>query len=183
MATAEAAAVAPREPSQVREAVARTRLNITCPTYWYPLHAADTQATYVHDINRHLARRGHRVTVVTPGNPSQPREEEFDGVRVVRFPLDIPADLSYRHVAQTRVSWHGRLARLVVMTNYLDAQYRATLKVAEECEADVIHAHWAIPTGPAAVLVARRLGIPSVVTMHGGDVYVNPAQGYDFPTR
>jgi glycosyltransferase involved in cell wall biosynthesis len=47
----------------------------------------------------------------------------------------------------------------------------------------VIHAHWAIPTGPAAVHAARRLGLPSVITMHGGDVYVNPEQGYDFPTR
>jgi glycosyltransferase involved in cell wall biosynthesis len=47
----------------------------------------------------------------------------------------------------------------------------------------VIHAHWAIPTGPAAVLAARKLGVPSVITMHGGDVYVNPEQGYDFPTR
>jgi glycosyltransferase involved in cell wall biosynthesis len=46
-----------------------------------------------------------------------------------------------------------------------------------------VHAHWAIPTGPPAVLAARRLGVPSVITMHGGDVYVNPEQGYDFPTR
>ena len=47
----------------------------------------------------------------------------------------------------------------------------------------MIHAHWAIPTGPAAVMAARKLNLPSVITMHGGDVYVNPEQGYDFPTR
>ena len=44
-------------------------LHIVCPTYWYPQHADDTQATYVHDINRHLVRRGHRVVVVTPQMP------------------------------------------------------------------------------------------------------------------
>jgi glycosyltransferase involved in cell wall biosynthesis len=54
---------------------------------------------------------------------------------------------------------------------------------ARENGADVVHAHWAIPTGPAAVTAARRLRVPSVITMHGGDVYVNPEQGYDFPTR
>jgi glycosyltransferase involved in cell wall biosynthesis len=32
-------------------------------------------------------------------------------------------------------------------------------------------------------MAARKLGIPSIITMHGGDVYVNPEQGYDFPTR
>jgi glycosyltransferase involved in cell wall biosynthesis len=77
----------------------------------------------------------------------------------------------------------GKLARLAVMTEYLEAQYSRTLAAARARQADVIHAHWAIPTGPAALLAARRLQLPSVITMHGGDVYVNPAQGYDFPTR
>ena len=158
-------------------------LRIICPTYWYPQHATDTQATYVHDINRHLARRGHRVTVVTPGNSSMPARESFDGVDVVRFPMELPVDLTYGRVAQTRVNFMGKVARVAVMAHYLEAQYRATVAVARERGADVIHAHWAIPTGPAAVSAARRLGLPSVITMHGGDVYVNPEQGYDFPTR
>ena len=158
-------------------------MRIICPTYWYPQHATDTQATYVHDINRHLVRRGHRVTVVTPGNSSMPARESFDGVEVVRFPMELPVDLTYGRVAQTRVNLMGKVARVAVMAHYLEAQFRATLAVARERGADVIHAHWAIPTGPAAVSAARRLGLPSVITMHGGDVYVNPEQGYDFPTR
>jgi glycosyltransferase involved in cell wall biosynthesis len=158
-------------------------LRIVCPTYWYPQHATDTQATYVHDINRHLVRRGHQVTVVTPGPRSLPSHESFDGVEVVRFPLALPEDLTYGRVAQSRVSVLGKLARLAVMTDYLEAQYSTTLAAARARQADVIHAHWAIPTGPAALLAARRLRLPSVITMHGGDVYVNPEQGYDFPTR
>jgi glycosyltransferase involved in cell wall biosynthesis len=158
-------------------------LRIICPTYWYPQHATDTQATYVHDINRHLVRRGHSVTVVTPGAPSLPKSETFDGVKIVRFPLELPADLTYGRVAQSRVSWLGRFARVAVMAHYLEAQHRAIIAEARENGVDVIHAHWAIPTGPAAVMAARKLEVPSVITMHGGDVYVNPEQGYDFPTR
>jgi glycosyltransferase involved in cell wall biosynthesis len=158
-------------------------LRIICPTYWYPQHAADTQATYVHDINRHLVRRGHHVTVVTPGTPSLPLTDSFDGVDVVRFPMELPPDLTYGRVAQSRVGFVAKFARLAVMAHYIEAQYRATLQAAQERAADVIHAHWAIPTGPAAVHAARKLGLPSVITMHGGDVYVNPAQGYNFPTR
>lgn len=159
------------------------RYRIVCPTYWYPEHAQDTQATYVHDINRHLVQRGHSVCVVTPGRPDLSPREEFDGVEVVRFPLSIPPDLTYGRVAQGRVGLLGKLTRLAIMGKYLRHQYRATLAEARRIQADVIHAHWAIPTGPAAVRAARRLGIPSVITMHGGDVYVNPSQGYDFPTR
>jgi len=158
-------------------------LKIICPTYWYPQRAGDTQATYVHDINRHLVRRGNSVIVVTPGDPSLSTRDAFDGVEVVRFPLTLPPDLTYGRVAQSQVSLIGRVARLAVMAHYLEAQYRATVTVAREQAAGVVHAHWAIPTGPAAVLAARKLRLPCVITMHGGDVYVNPEQGYDFPTR
>lgn len=174
---------APKGPPPKKSGGRGIPLRIVCPTYWYPQHASDTQATYVHDINRHLVRRGHRVTVVTPGHPSLPREDMFDGVQIVRFPFELPADLTYGRVAQSRVSWIGRFARLVVMAHYLEAQHRAIMAEAREKGADVIHAHWAIPTGPAAVLAARKLHLPSIITMHGGDVYVNPEQGYDFPTR
>jgi glycosyltransferase involved in cell wall biosynthesis len=171
------------EPLPKRSGGRGIPLRIICPTYWYPQHASDTQAIYVHDINRHLVRRGTVVTVVTPGDPSLPREEVFDGVKIVRFPFEPPPDLTYGRVAQSQVSWVGRFARVVVMAHYLEAQYRAILAEARENGADVVHAHWAIPTGPAAVLAARKLRLPSVITMHGGDVYVNPEQGYDFPTR
>ena len=97
---------APRTPSP--HGAVTGRLRIVCPTYWYPQHATDTQATYVHDINRHLVRRGHLVTVVTPGHPSQPRTDNFDGVEVVRFPMEIPADLTYGRVAQSQVNWLSR---------------------------------------------------------------------------
>jgi glycosyltransferase involved in cell wall biosynthesis len=175
--------VAASQVPPVRSRGRETPLRIICPTYWYPQHANDTQATYVHDINRHLVRRGHMVTVVTPGDPSLPRSDTFDGVKIVRFPLELPPDLTYGRVAQSRVSWLGKFARVVVMAHYMEAQHRAILAEVRENGGDVIHAHWAIPTGPAAVMAARKLHLPSVITMHGGDVYVNPEQGYDFPTR
>src|ERR1044072_9708041 len=102
-------------------------LRIICPTYWYPKGATDTQATYVHDINRHLVRRGHRVTVVTPGNTSMPVRDSFDGVDVVRFPLELPVDLTYGRVAQSRVNVMGKVARLAVMSHYLAGQDRSTV--------------------------------------------------------
>ena len=106
-------------------------LRIVCPTYWYPQHASDTQATYVHDINRHLVQRGHSVTVVTPGSPSLPTTDSFDGVEIVRFPLELPPDLTYGHVAQGQVmSLFGRVTRMFVMARYMEAQYRATVRVA-----------------------------------------------------
>ena len=158
-------------------------LRILCPTYWYPTHAADTRATYVHDINRHLVRLGHSVRVITPGGHDLARRESFDGVDVVRFPLDVPEDLTYGKVAQGAVDQMGKIRRLSVMARYLTLQEEATVHEGHDQKSDLIHAHWAIPSGFAAALAAKRLHRPIVITMHGGDVYVNPEQGYDFPTR
>jgi glycosyltransferase involved in cell wall biosynthesis len=158
-------------------------LRILCPTYWYPSYADDTQAIYVHDINRHLVRQGHRVFVVTPGRPGVPERETFDGVEVIRFPFELPESLTYGRVAQSKVSPLARIQRLITMARYLIAQYRHSVIEGRRLGIQLIHGHWAIPTGPALVAAARRLKVPSVITLHGGDVYVNVAEGYDFPTR
>ena len=158
-------------------------LRILCPTYWYPSYADDTQAIYVHDINRHLVRQGHKVCVITPGRPGVPARETFDGVEVVRFPFELPEDLTYGRVAQSKVTKLAKLNRLFIMARYLIAQYRHSVKEGRRFGAEIVHGHWAIPTGPALVAIARKLKIPSVITLHGGDVYVNTKEGYDFPTR
>lgn len=159
------------------------RLRILCPTYWYPSYADDTQAIYVHDINRHLVRQGHEVCVVTPGRPGVPARETFDGVEVVRFPFELPEDLTYGRVAQSKVTQAAKLNRLVIMAQYLIAQYRHSVKEGRRFRPHIVHGHWAIPTGPALIAAAKTLKVPSVITLHGGDVYVNAAEGYDFPTR
>lgn len=158
-------------------------LNIICPTYWYPNDAKDMRAIYVHDIARHLVSLGHRVCVVAPAAAGVALRDELDGVQIRRFKLDLPDDLAYGKVAQSRVGLGGRIKRLTAMRSYLAGQYRAILDASAEFKPDVLHGHWAIPTGPAIVAAARRLKVPSVITMHGGDVYVNKAEGYDFPTR
>jgi glycosyltransferase involved in cell wall biosynthesis len=36
----------------------------------------------------------------------------------------------------------------------------------------LIHAHWVLPNGPPAALVARLRGLPLVVSLHGSDIYL-----------
>ncbi len=158
-------------------------MRILCPTYWYPEHADDIHATYVHDINRHLVLLGHEVVVVTPAIGESAARESIDGVDIVRFPANIPEDLSYGKVAQSKIGAHAKFRRLTAMAGYVHKQYAATVEAGRRQGSDIVHGHWAIPTGPAVVAAARKLGCPSVITLHGGDVYVNHEQGYDFPTR
>jgi glycosyltransferase involved in cell wall biosynthesis len=97
--------------------------------------------------------------------------------------MNLPEDLTYGKVAQSKVSAWGKLSRLAVMAAYVRGQRSHAIREGRDFAATIIHGHWAIPTGPAIVSAANRLKIPSVITMHGGDVYVNESQGYNFPTR
>ena len=127
-------------------------MRIICPTYWYPQHATDTQATYVHDINRHLVRRGHSVTVVTPGDPSHAagltlrrrRGRPVPARAAARSDLwpggPEPGELA----GQVRPAWPSWPT---TWRRSIGPSWRRRARAG----ADVIHAHWAIPTGPAAV--------------------------------
>lgn len=37
---------------------------------------------------------------------------------------------------------------------------------------DLVHAHWVLPNGPVAALVARLRGVPLVVSLHGSDMFL-----------
>ena len=47
----------------------------------------------------------------------------------------------------------------------------------------VVHAYWGLPAGLAASAVARRLGVPSIVTLDSGELVAIPDIGYGLQLR
>lgn len=134
--------------------------NILAVSHLYPSPAFPGLGTFVRDEVVELGRRNN-VTVVAPlrGGASLrevPERTEEDGVRVVRpvFP-GIPVG---GRLIEPRL-WASRLRPL------LGALY-------EEKEADVVHAHFALPDGFAAAHFTARVGAPLVLTIRGSDVFV-----------
>lgn len=101
--------------------------------------------------------KSHRVTVLTSAYGNLPRRERRNGVDVRR--LWVPAR------KETQVASLGSLLF------YPLTAYRAGMKLTARERFDVIHGHFAVPTGPASVAVARRRGIPHVLSVYGGDLY------------
>src|SRR5207302_3044058 len=48
----------------------------------------------------------------------------------------------------------------------------ALWKLTGQIKFDVMHAHWVIPNGPVAAIVARLRRLPLIISMHGSDVFV-----------
>jgi glycosyltransferase involved in cell wall biosynthesis len=92
----------------------------------------------------------------------QPARDELDGidVRYVRF---VAGDR-----ARTYASWHERAA---------EPLGKALAELHDEWPLDLIHAHYALPAGGAALPFARERGVPVVISVHGGDVLGPLLQG------
>ena len=105
------------------------------------------------ELGRHLTARGHAVSVVTPQlDPAWPLQEARDGVTVHRYPV---AALGGRQ----------RTASILL------ASLRHLGRLWRQLRPDVVNQHYLLPTGIAGQWWARRLGIPTVTTLIGMDVY------------
>lgn len=145
-------------------------------THNYPRFRGDFSGRFVEALSEELVVQGHDVTVIAPWDPAYARQPSDHRVA---FKL-------YRYAP--RPSWHRlgymRTMRADValrrMTYWLApgmfaAGVVATLRWAGRARPDVLHAHWALPNGFIAALVARRYNIPLVISIPGSDATVAAA--------
>ena len=107
------------------------------------------------DICQGLAKRGHQVLVITAHLKGLPHQETIHGVEVIRV-------TSARRVAYK--------AGLIPMAGFVISGMWKSWRIVNEWKPDVIHVHFAVPTGPVAWVLSRWKGIPYVLTAHLGDV-------------
>ncbi len=102
-----------------------------------------------------LARRGHEVRVQTSRTGDLPARQMASGV-------DIRRVFSFRRKADT--------CTVPEMAGYVLSNAWPVWQAARSWRPDVMHVHFAVPTGPVAWLAHRFTGIPYVLTAHLGDV-------------
>ncbi len=107
------------------------------------------------DISRALASRGHQIEVHTAALGFQTSRDEDFGTLV------------HRHFA---FRLRPERCSIPEMAGYLVGAAKGALRSARIWSPDVIHAHFAVPTGALAWFLHRRTGIPYVLTAQLGDV-------------
>ncbi|HLF73878.1 MAG TPA: glycosyltransferase family 4 protein [Anaerolineales bacterium] len=114
---------------------------LTVLTYYRPHTSGLT--IYAERLARAFARRGHQVTVMTMQyDPSLPREQVMDGVRIIRVP--VAARVSKGVIAPT----FGFVATKLVLQH------------------DVVQMHLPQFDAPGVALRGRLFGKPAVLTYH-----------------
>jgi len=108
------------------------------------------------DIAEKLAQRGHEIVIITSHLTGLPKEEILDdGIRVIRVP------------ALRREAFR---AGFLTMGMFILSGLWAGFRLTNKWMPDVIHVHFAVPTGVAAWALSRLKKIPYLLTAHLGDV-------------
>ncbi|MDO8755623.1 MAG: glycosyltransferase family 4 protein, partial [Anaerolineales bacterium] len=118
-----------------------------------PIGGGGGRAAY--DICRELAARGHDVTVLTAHMPGLPFQDHAEGFRVIR--------ISSIRTQSFRASFFTMLA-------FVLAGLWAGLRLIYIYRPEIIHTHFAVPSGALAWTLSVLTGIPYILTAHLGDV-------------
>jgi glycosyltransferase involved in cell wall biosynthesis len=148
-------------------------MKICMLTSSYPKYEGDVTAPFIESIAANVAALGHEVHLLAPYHPEVRREPVEKGVHLHFFKYSPVRDWNiwgYAESLEADVRVKGVIYPLtpVVFASSMLALRRLT----SEIKFDIMHAHWVIPNGPMAAIVARLRGLPLIVSMHGSDVFV-----------
>lgn len=156
----------------VHKGTHRTRVLMTTSTL--PRWEGDTEPRFVLDLARSLGE-DFDVELLAPHAPAAKRKETLEGVTTSRFRYWVPAWQAAAYEGGMMQRLRRRPWRILQLPMFILSQ---SLSVARRLRSnpdiDVIHTHWIIPQGMAAILgraLARRPGIPILCTSHGGDLF------------
>ena len=137
----------------------------------YPRFEGDAAAIFLRRLAVALAARGEQIEVLAPADARADGSLRDPGVRVHRFryPAFPGGPLAYGSGILPNLRAHP--LRVVQLPFFLLAMFFALLVRVRRVRPDLIHAHWVLPGGVLAVLAGRMLGVPVLVTAHGGDAF------------
>lgn len=140
----------------------------------FPRHPADHHASFVLDHARALTASGADVHVSCPAGPGLPTTDAYPAtnrhgepttvaVRRFRYAPRRWETLAYSGGMHHRARGAGALLLPLFLVGSLVDVVRSAR------HADVIHAHWWLPSGVIGVIAGRITGTPVVVQVHGTD--------------
>ena len=127
----------------------------------YPDFESSYRGIFIKKMASLLQEEGYQISVVTPKiYRGSPYFEEQDGIKVYRFPFFARDKLLIEH----------KQIPYLRMVLYYITGFLLTIYAVLKNRCNLIHAHWAIPTGLIGTWVGSLLKKPLIVTIHGSDL-------------
>lgn len=147
-------------------------LKVLMLTTSFPRFQGDSAGVFIQSLCAQLSKRGHHVTALAPHTADSKRCEDWDGIKVCRFPYFYPfryQGLCYGSGILSNLK-SSTLAK-IQLPLFLLAQTLNAFTVKKRTEFDLVHAHWSFPQGLAGLMLKGFSGIPCITTLHGSDMH------------
>lgn len=143
-----------------------------CLTSSFPRRPRDHEGNFVFQLTKGLLHHGWHAHVLTPHVPDSLTHEDMDGILIKRFRYLMPEALeTVCGGGSALVTLKKRPLELLKLPPLLVSQFLHILYLLIHNKYSLIHAHWLLPQGLMAVLTADIFHIPTIITVHGGDVF------------
>ena len=127
----------------------------------YPDFESSYRGIFIKKMAELLHGDGYEVSVVTPKIYTKSHYyEQQNGIKIYRFPF----------LARNKLLIEHKKIPYFKMILYYTMGFFFTIYAIFKNKCNVIHAHWAIPTGLIGVWVGALLKKPLIVTIHGSDL-------------
>jgi glycosyltransferase involved in cell wall biosynthesis len=143
----------------------RPRLLVLASTF--PARPDDGTPAFVRDLAIEEGK-DFDTLVLVPRVPGAPRTESIGRVRVERFAY-FPRRWETLADGAIIENLRSNRARWAQVLPFFLAEGMAVRRAVRRFRPDVVHAHWIVPQGLVATVVARR--VPRLVSTLGGDLY------------
>ena len=131
----------------------------------FPLIEGDSTAPFMEEMTAALVDRGHDVQIIVPHH-SALETGIRSGVDTVSYGYWPGSDI-WGYGSSLAADDKVRLAAAAAAPVALSSMILATRRQIRRFDPDVVHLHWLLPQGVAAVFVPKR--IPVVVSLHGAE--------------
>ncbi len=132
----------------------------------------DFTSFFLHELAKKLISNGIEVHIITPNSHSCLKEEIIDGVIIHRFNF-FPKKydkLTYGSGMGTNLKKHF-IARFELIPYMIFCIY-SFYSLHKKERYDLIHAHWAFPSGLIGSIIKNFYDIPLIITLHGTEIFL-----------
>lgn len=152
---------------------ADSRSSVLMLTSTLPRWQGDAEPRFVLDLAHSLESDFH-IELIAPHTPGAQRSEYLEGVPVTRYRYWWPRWQAIAYDGGMTQRLRANPLRLVQLPFFFIALIiTIARRLRRQPAVSLIHAHWLIPQGLAAVIARRLSGVPVPIlcTSHGGDLH------------
>ncbi len=138
----------------------------------YPRFEHDSASIFLRHLAASIQQHKFEIHILSPDHSMVDPSWKNDAITMRRYKYFFPQHLQLLAYG-SGILPNLRANRWLFLQApfFLIAQFISTWRLIRQLKPGLLHAHWLFPQGCVATLLGKWMGIPVIVTVHGGDAF------------